>query len=148
MAGIVERLLGFLEMGKDHVTAETLIQIKDLLRRYPDVAEAALAAVAAISPTDVAEPEAKAAFIWILGHHGAHIQVNPLHLFPLYKRQTVLDTAIQLGSIEQSWLLHSCRGLPLLSGHQDLADISDGDPFMAQHKCGSMPASWKSESYP
>ena len=78
VAGIVERLLGFLEMGKDHVTAETLIQIKDLLRRYPDVAEAALAAVAAISPADVPEPEARAAFIWVLGHHGAHIQVIPL----------------------------------------------------------------------
>lgn len=76
MGGIVERLMGFLEMGKDHVTAETLIQIKDLLRRYPDCAEAALQAVAAISPADVQEPEAKAAFIWILGHHGARIQVR------------------------------------------------------------------------
>jgi hypothetical protein len=26
VGGIVERLLGFLEMGRDHVTAETLIQ--------------------------------------------------------------------------------------------------------------------------
>ena len=50
-------------------------QVKDLLRRYPEVAEAALAAVAAISPADVAEPEARAAFVWILGHHGGNIQV-------------------------------------------------------------------------
>ncbi len=27
VGGIVERLLGFLEMGRDHVTAETLIQV-------------------------------------------------------------------------------------------------------------------------
>ena len=50
--------------------------MKDLLRRYPEVAEAALAAVAAISPADVEEPEARAAFVWILGHHGGHIQVR------------------------------------------------------------------------
>jgi len=50
--------------------------VKDLLRRYPEVAEAALAAVAAISPADVEEPEARAAFVWILGHHGGHIQVR------------------------------------------------------------------------
>ncbi len=77
VAGIVERLLGFLELGRQHVTAETLIQVKDLLRRYPDVAEAALAAVSSISPADVVEPEARAAFIWILGQHGGNIQVGP-----------------------------------------------------------------------
>ena len=52
-------------------------QVKDLLRRYPEVAEAALAAVAAISPADVEEAEARAAFVWILGHHGGHIQARP-----------------------------------------------------------------------
>ena len=29
VGGIVERLLGFLEMGRDHVTAETLIQASE-----------------------------------------------------------------------------------------------------------------------
>ena len=57
------------------------MQVKDLLRRYPEVAEAALAAVAAISPADVEEPEARAAFVWILGHHGGHIQVPLPSLF-------------------------------------------------------------------
>ena len=28
VGGIVERLLGFMEMGRDHVTAETLIQVQ------------------------------------------------------------------------------------------------------------------------
>lgn len=37
--GIVERLLLFLESGYDHIVAETLIQLKDLLRRYPDLGE-------------------------------------------------------------------------------------------------------------
>jgi len=29
----------FLESGYDHIVAETLIQLKDLLRRYPDLGE-------------------------------------------------------------------------------------------------------------
>lgn len=48
--GIIERLLGFLEIGKDFVTAETVIQIKDLMRRYPDAAEVCVGSVANISP--------------------------------------------------------------------------------------------------
>ncbi len=50
VTGLLDRLLGFLELGKASVTAETLIQMKDLLRRYPHVAEVAIASVATISP--------------------------------------------------------------------------------------------------
>jgi hypothetical protein len=50
VAGIVDRLLGFLEVGKEFVTAETLIQIKDLLRRFPDIAPVVIAALSSISP--------------------------------------------------------------------------------------------------
>lgn len=51
VAGIVERLLGYLEVGKEHITAETLIQMKDLLRRYPDIAEVCIASLGAINPS-------------------------------------------------------------------------------------------------
>ena len=37
-----------------------------------------VAAVAGISPQDIEEPDAKAAFIWILGQFGAGIQVRLL----------------------------------------------------------------------
>lgn len=37
--GLVERLLMFLESGYDHIVAETLIQLRDLLRRHPDLGE-------------------------------------------------------------------------------------------------------------
>ena len=48
-AGIVERLLGFLEVGKPHVTAEAMIQVKDLLRRYPDIAAACISSISAVN---------------------------------------------------------------------------------------------------
>ncbi len=51
VAGIVERLLGFLEVGKEHITAETLIQMKDLLRRYPDISEVCISSLGAINPS-------------------------------------------------------------------------------------------------
>ena len=50
VGGIVERLLGFLETGRDFVTAEAVIQLKDLLRRYPAIAEASLSSVSNITP--------------------------------------------------------------------------------------------------
>lgn len=151
MGGIVERLLGFLETGRDFVTAEAIIQLKDLLRRYPAIAEASLSSVSNIAPEvtscfscrpahmscitcqhflletrkaaqpalqgdlcqcprylfiglekgcalcgnhrmaggfgavstlqDILEPEARAAFVWILGEYGQSIQV-PDHSHP------------------------------------------------------------------
>ncbi|KAK9786802.1 hypothetical protein WJX73_006669 [Symbiochloris irregularis] len=77
VGGIVERLLGFLEVGKPYVTAEAVTQIADLLRRFPDLAEICVSSVSNISPQDLEEPEAKAAFIWILGEFGHSIQDAP-----------------------------------------------------------------------
>jgi hypothetical protein len=48
--GILDRLLLFLGYEKDYVTAETLIQMTNVLRRYPDAAEACVDSVAAIDP--------------------------------------------------------------------------------------------------
>ena len=38
-AGVVERLLLFLESGHDHIVAEALIALQELLRTYPSLAE-------------------------------------------------------------------------------------------------------------
>ena len=37
--GIVERLLGLLDIARPHVTAEAIIQIAHVLRAYPDMAD-------------------------------------------------------------------------------------------------------------
>ncbi|KAF6256499.1 adaptin N terminal region-domain-containing protein [Scenedesmus sp. NREL 46B-D3] len=79
--GIVERLLLFLESGYDHIVAETLVQLKDLLRRYPDLGE--VFSMGDIRPSGVADPEARAALVWILGHFGQHIDTAPYLLQPL-----------------------------------------------------------------
>lgn len=47
--GVVDRLLQFLEMETDYVTAETLVLVKDLLRKYPEWSQDCLAVVGTVS---------------------------------------------------------------------------------------------------
>ncbi|CAI9093465.1 OLC1v1028968C1 [Oldenlandia corymbosa var. corymbosa] len=74
---IVDRLLQFLEMEKDYVTAETLVLVKDLLRKYPQWSQDCIAVVGNISSKNVQEPKAKAALIWMLGEYAQEMQDAP-----------------------------------------------------------------------
>ncbi|KAL3633462.1 hypothetical protein CASFOL_022224 [Castilleja foliolosa] len=74
---IVDRLLQFLEMEKEHVTAETLVLVKDLLRKYPQWSHDCIAVVGNISSNNVQEPKAKAALIWMLGEYAQDMQDSP-----------------------------------------------------------------------
>lgn len=74
---IVDRLLQFLEMEKDYVTAETLVLVKDLLRKYPQWSHDCIAVVGNISSNNVQEPKAKAALIWMLGEYAQDMQDAP-----------------------------------------------------------------------
>ncbi|KAL9253488.1 Beta-adaptin-like protein [Drosera capensis] len=74
---IVDRLLQFLEMEKDYVTAETLVLIKDLLRKYPQWSHDCIAVVGNISSNNVQEPKAKAALIWMLGEYAQDMADAP-----------------------------------------------------------------------
>lgn len=74
---IVDRLLQFLEMEKDYVTAETLVLVKDLLRKYPQWSHGCIAVVGNISSKNIQEPKAKAALIWMLGEYAEEMQDAP-----------------------------------------------------------------------
>ena len=52
------------------------VQMTDVLRRYPDAAEACVESIAAIPQESVAEPAARAAYLWVLGEYGTRIQVR------------------------------------------------------------------------
>ncbi|KAJ6812580.1 beta-adaptin-like protein A [Iris pallida] len=77
---IVDRLLQFLEMEKDYVTAETLVLVKDLLRKYPQWSHDCIAVVGNISSKSVQEPKAKAALIWMLGEYSQDMNDAPYAL--------------------------------------------------------------------
>ncbi|KAK0572494.1 hypothetical protein LWI29_032332 [Acer saccharum] len=74
---IVDRLLQFLEMEKDYVTAEALVLVKDLLRKYPQWSQDCIAVVGSISSNNVQEPKAKAALIWMLGEYSQEMHDAP-----------------------------------------------------------------------
>mmetsp|Transcript_4549 Transcript_4549/g.8531 ORF Transcript_4549/g.8531 Transcript_4549/m.8531 type:complete len:786 (+) Transcript_4549:231-2588(+) len=78
--GIVARLLQFLELGQPHIVGETLVQMKDLLRRQPKHTADITAALAMIGPEAVEEPTAKAAFVWMVGELGT---LDPYLLEPM-----------------------------------------------------------------
>ncbi|AED91685.1 beta-adaptin-like protein A [Arabidopsis thaliana] len=74
---IVDRLLQFLEMEKDYVTAETLVLVKDLLRKYPQWSHDCISVVGGISSKNIQEPKAKAALIWMLGEYAQDMSDAP-----------------------------------------------------------------------
>ncbi|KAL1562217.1 beta-adaptin-like protein A [Salvia divinorum] len=90
---IVDRLLQFLEMEKEHVTAETLVLVKDLLRKYPQWSHDCIAVVGNISSKNVQEPKAKAALIWMLGEYAQDMQDSPYILEGLVENWDEEDSA-------------------------------------------------------
>lgn len=54
--------------------------MKDLLRRYPDMAEVVVAQLAGalhdLPPEALAQPDARAAVVWVVGQFGQHIPVG------------------------------------------------------------------------
>ncbi|GBF87867.1 beta-adaptin A [Raphidocelis subcapitata] len=131
-AGVVERLLLFLEGGSDHLVAESLVQLKDLLRRYPDLGE--VFSVGDIRPNQVEEPEARAALVWILGQFGAHIPGAPYLLQPLVESFPTEPPCVRLALLtaaaklffrrppEARKLLGSCLAAGLSDQDQDVHD--------------------------
>ncbi|GLC44199.1 hypothetical protein PLESTB_000752500 [Pleodorina starrii] len=114
--GIVERLLMFLDgSSSEYLVAEALVQLGDVLRRYPDVAHVALgggdgggsgSGLADLAVhANISEPAARAAFVWILGQFGGLVQDAPYLLEPFVEgfasedasvRLAVLTAAVQL----------------------------------------------------
>ena len=79
----MDRLLQFLEHGTDYITAETLVAVKDLLRRHPRWADDCIQSVTGIEVDAIAEPAARAAIIFIYGEYGQAMPEAPYMLEPL-----------------------------------------------------------------
>jgi vesicle coat complex subunit/outer membrane biosynthesis protein TonB len=83
VAGIVDRLLTFLELSSDVVVCEALCVVKDLVRRYPERADACITAVSSVTPSGVTEPAGRAAYAFLMGEYGAILPEAPYALEPL-----------------------------------------------------------------
>ena len=99
VAGIVERLLQFVDHGADYVTAETLIAVKDLTRRYPRWADVCVTAVSGIEVETIVEPAAKAALVYLYGEYGQAMPEAPYMLEPLlegFEEEESADVRLEL----------------------------------------------------
>lgn len=73
---IVDTMVDFLEMNLDYVRDESLVVMKDLLRKYPEKRHDVLTVLPRII-AQVEQPEAKAAVIWMLGEFGQDLRRAP-----------------------------------------------------------------------
>ncbi|XP_039018107.1 beta-adaptin-like protein A isoform X2 [Hibiscus syriacus] len=132
---IVDRLLQFLEMDKDYVTADALVLVKDLLRKYPQWSHDCIAVVGNISSKNVQEPKAKAALIWMLGEYSQDMQDAPYILESLIENwdeehsaevRLHLLTAVMKCFFKRPPETQSALGAALAAGvadfHQDVHD--------------------------
>ena len=67
----------------DYVTAETLVQVRNILRRFPERAGDCITAIGGIDVGEIADESAKDAFVWILGEYGHVIPDAPYLLEPM-----------------------------------------------------------------
>ncbi|XP_062076976.1 beta-adaptin-like protein A [Humulus lupulus] len=132
---IVDRLLQFLEMEKDYVTAEALVLVKDLLRKYPQWSHDCIAVVGNISSKNIQEPKAKAALIWMLGEYSQDMHDAPYVLESLIENwdeehsaevRLHLLTAVMKCFFKRSPETQKALGAALAAGladfHQDVHD--------------------------
>lgn len=75
----IEHLLSFLDLHIDHVTTESVIVLKDFLRKYPERYEDIIPALTKILPK-IEEPEGKIACLWMMGEYGETIEEAPYML--------------------------------------------------------------------
>lgn len=78
----LEHLVSFLDLDVGHVTSETIIALKDLLRKYPHRYEEVLPSLTKVLK-NVEEEEGKVACIWMIGEFGDTIDDAPYILEPL-----------------------------------------------------------------
>lgn len=75
-ASIIQQLLGFLKYQTEYVITETLMVMKDLLRKYRSQSEQVLRVLEQCLEV-VADDDGKAAVIWMIGEFGEYIEDSP-----------------------------------------------------------------------
>jgi len=79
---VVDALMKFLEIDIDYVSAEAVICMQNLLRKYPAVSDRVIQGVGVFLRT-IDEPDAKKALLWMLAEYGHVIPEAPYLLEPL-----------------------------------------------------------------
>lgn len=85
----------FLNHTRPAVSGEALVAMVDVMRRFPDAAEACVDAIASVDASALSLPEGKAAFCWALGEFGDRVQDAPYVLEGLVDGFDTEDVAVR-----------------------------------------------------
>lgn len=90
-------LLQLLTLDIDYVSAEAMVVVTDLLRRYPDHFTRMSSEVMDKCVSLVTEQDGRCSILWILGEYGHHIEDAPYLLEPLVEKfKEEESTSVQL----------------------------------------------------
>lgn len=75
--GILDRLLIFLSHRRNSIIGEAVVAFADALSSFPDAAAICVPSILQVDCHDLQVPDARAAFLWILGQFGEMDQESP-----------------------------------------------------------------------
>ena len=102
---VVEQLLKFLEVDIEHVSAEAILSLKNLLRKFPEAVERFISGIGTFV-RNVEEPAAKVALLWMIAEYGHVIPESP------YLLESMIDNFSEEQSQEvRLELLSTCAKL-------------------------------------
>ena len=85
-------MLCFLEVDIDYVSAEAIISMKNLLRKFPDFHGRIIHGIGAFLKS-VDEPDARVALLWMVGEYGNQIPESPFSAAPQTERASLAGRA-------------------------------------------------------
>jgi len=94
-ARVIQELLGLLEVDIDYVTAEVVVSMADLMRKYPAFSEQIVEVIPACLAT-IEEPEARVAVLWMLGEVGDQLEEGPYLLEPMVEQWDELKHSVRM----------------------------------------------------
>ena len=130
VAGIVDRLLSFLDLGSDYVACEALGQVRDLLRVAPDRADLCITAISALPVSLVTEPQGRAAYAFIMGEYGHILPEAPYALEPFLRslpEEPSPDVRLELLTAAVKLFIHRPAECQYMLGAALAAGSVDGD---------------------
>lgn len=92
---VLERLVGFLDVDMNSMRPETILVMRDILRRYPERKAEALPRLQPCMRRVDNHPEAQAALIWMTGEYGGkNFPEGPYLLEPLIDSYATISSAL------------------------------------------------------
>mmetsp|Transcript_26734 Transcript_26734/g.33423 ORF Transcript_26734/g.33423 Transcript_26734/m.33423 type:complete len:799 (-) Transcript_26734:407-2803(-) len=126
-ASIIEKLIEFLELDIDYVRSQTVLVMKDLLRKYPERRVDILPHLQRCLKR-IDDPEGKAAVIWMVGEFGEELTEGPYMIEPLidkYEEEHSVEVRLALLTTSMKLFFKRAPEMQLMLGRLLSCAIND-----------------------